>query len=471
MDNQTDKPNRKFKMPHSYVILFMVILFVSVLTYIIPAGELARYADPETGTTLVDPNSFTYLDSQPVSFIGIFQSIIQGMEQSSTIIFFVLIIGASFGMIQSTGAVEAGISRLVELLEGKERIVIPIIAFLFSLAGAMLGTAEELLPFYPIIISLALALGYDRIIGTSLILLGAGAGFAGGFLNPFTVGIAQQISGLPLFSGMTFRLVLYFVILTITILYIMRYAEKVRQDPTKSILYDPNQSDDADYVKHSEEIEFTTRHKLILLIFSMGMIYIVYGVIRLDFYIQELSASFLLIGILSGLVGNLGVNGVADAFVDGAKEMVYGALIIGVASTVLVIMESSSILDTVIYNLSLLLEGYSTMLSGIGMFIVQTVLEFFVPSGSAQAAVSMPIMAPLADVLGLTRQTSVLAFQLGDSLSNVISPTSGYFMAALAIGGIKWNDWVKWFWPLFLIWNVLAILFMIAAVLIGYGPF
>ena len=188
-------------------------------------------------------------------------------------------------------------------------------------------------------------------------------------------------------------------------------------------------------------------------------------------FFPELSATFLFIGILSGLIGNLGVNGVAEAFVEGAKDMVYGALIIGIASAVLVIMENSSIIDTVIYNLSLLLEGYSTMLSGIGMFIVQSILEFFVPSGSAQAAVSMPIMAPLADVLGLTRQTAVLAFHLGDSLLNVISPTSGYFMAALAIGGIKWNDWVKWFWPLFIIWNIVAIVFIVIAVLIGYGPF
>lgn len=471
MNDIKEKTLSKFKMPHSYVILFLVILFVSLLTYIIPAGELGRYVDHDTGATLVDPNSFTYIDSNPISFFGIFQAIIQGMENSSMIIFFVLVIGASFGMIQSTGAIEGGVSRLVVRLRGKEKIVIPLIAFLFSLAGAMLGTAEELLPFYPIVISLALALGYDRIVGTSLVLLGAGAGFAGGFLNPFTVGITQQVAGLPLFSGLVFRIILYFALLTVVVIYVMRYANKVKQNPENSVLYGTEEDDDVEYVKPSEDAEFTTRHKLILLVLTLGMLYIVYGVIQLEFYIPELSATFLFIGILSGLIGKLGVNGVAEAFVEGAKDMVYGALIIGIASAVLVIMESSSILDTVIYNLSLLLEGYSTMLSGIGMFIVQSILEFFVPSGSAQAAVSMPIMAPLADVLGLTRQTSVLAFQLGDSLLNVISPTSGYFMAALAIGGIKWNDWVKWFWPLFIIWNVIGVVFLIIAVLIGYGPF
>jgi len=471
MNNENDQEKSTFSIPHSYVILFLVILFVSVLTYIIPAGELVRYTDPETGTTLVDPNSFTYVESSPISLFGIFQALIQGMEQASDIIFFVLFIGASFSMIQATGAIEASISKLVGLLEGKEKIVIPIVAFIFSLAGAMLGTAEELLPFYPIIISLALALGYDRIVGTSLVLLGAGAGFAGGFLNPFTVGIAQQVSGLPLFSGIGLRLILYVVILTVTILYIMRYAAKVQKDPSQSVLFDSNEEYQAQQEQNSKDINFTTHHKLVLLTFVIGLLFVVYGVIRLDFYIQELSASFLIIGILSGLIGNLGVNGVAEAFVDGAKDMVYGALIVGIATSVLVIMENSSIIDTVIYNLSLMLEGFSTVVSGVGMFFVQGILEFFVPSGSGQAAVSMPIMAPLADVLDITRQTSVLAFQLGDSLLNVISPTSGYFMAALAIGGIKWDKWVKWFWPLFILWILISIAFMVIAVLIGYGPF
>jgi len=471
MNNENGQQKSTFSIPHSYVILFLVILFVSFLTYIIPAGELARYTDPETGTTLVDPNSFTYIESSPISFFGIFQALIQGMEQASNIIFFVLFIGASFSMIQATGAIEAGISKLVTLLEGKEKIVIPIVAFIFSLAGAMLGTAEELLPFYPIIISLALALGYDRIVGTSLVLLGAGAGFAGGFLNPFTVGIAQQVSGLPLFSGMGLRLILYVVILTVTIIYIMRYAAKIQKDPSQSVLFDAKEEYQEEQEQNTKNIEFTTRHKFVLLTFVVGLLYVVYGVIQLDFYIQELSASFLIIGILSGLIGNLGVNGVAEAFVDGAKDMVYGALIVGIATSVLVIMENSSIIDTVIYNLSLMLEGFSTVVSGVGMFFVQGILEFFVPSGSGQAAVSMPIMAPLADVLGMTQQTSVLAFQLGDSLLNVISPTSGYFMAALAIGGITWDKWIKWFWPLFILWVLIAIVFMVIAVLIGYGPF
>jgi len=272
---------------------------------------------------------------------------------------------------------------------------------------------------------------------------------------------------------MGFRLLIYAVMLIVTIVYIMRYAEKVRQDPKNSVLYDSDSPETSENNNDhtAENTTFTTRHKLVLLVFMIGLLFVVYGVISLDFYIQELSASFMIIGIFSGLIGGLGANGVAESFVDGAKDMVYGALIVGVATAVLVIMQESSIIDTVIYNLSVLLEGYSNIISGIGMFFVQTILEFFVPSGSGQAAVSMPIMAPLSDVLGLTRQTSVLAFQLGDSLSNVISPTSGYFMAALALGGITWDEWTKWFWPLFLIWNIIAIIFIVIAVLISYGPF
>ncbi|MEA4987693.1 MAG: AbgT family transporter [Anaerovorax sp.] len=460
---------RKWHIPHTYVLIFAIIVLVTVLTYIVPAGEFDRAQDEQTGRIFVVADSFHQVESAPVSPFDMFRSIHIAMDEVGYIIFFVLIIGGSFGIIQATGAIDAGIGSMVKKTKGKEKLVIPILMFVFSIAGAILGSAEEMLPFYPIIISLAIALGFDSITGTAIVLLGAGAGFAGAFLNPFTIGIAQGIAGLPLFSGMRYRLLCYFIILSVTIFYVYRYASKIQKNPELSLVYqeDKEKTD----ILVDEVNTLNGRQKMVLLVFALGLIILSFGVIKLGFYVTELTAVFLIIGLLGGIIGGLSVNQVAEKFVDGAKELVYGALIIGLATTVMVIMREGKIMDTLIYYLANLVKALPPSLSAVGMFFVQSIINVFVPSGSGQAAVSMPIMAPMADVVGITRQTSVLAFQFGDGFSNVISPTSGYFMAALAIGGIKWDKWAKWMWPLFLTWCVIGSILVFASVLINYGPF
>lgn len=461
---------KNLKIPHTYALLFMIIVLATIMTYIVPSGEFAREEDPNTGRIFVVSGSFENIEKTPVTPWGLFKAIPKGMERAGYIIFFVLMIGGAFGIIQKTGAIDAGIGGVVKKMEGKEKLVIPVTMFIFSLAGAMLGSAEELLPFYPIVISLALALGFDTITGTAMVLLGAGAGFAGAFLNPFTIGIAQGISGLPLFSGIGFRLVAYAIILSVTIIYVMRHAAKIQINPELSPTYEMDQN------KHmhfdlDDLPEFTASHKLVLMTLVVGLAILAYGVVKLGFYITELTAMFLIMGIVAGIVGKLNVNGIAEAFVDGAKELVYGALIIGLATAIMVVMEEGNIMDTIIYSMANLVQGLPPALSGVGMFFVQSMINLFVPSGSGQAAVSMPIMAPMADVVGITRQSAVLAFQFGDGFTNVISPTSGYFMAAIAIGGIKWEKWAKWMLPLFLIWTALGAILVAVSVMINYGPF
>ena len=406
----------------------------------------------------------------PVSPFGLFESIPKGMVQAGLIIFFVLMIGGAFGIIQSTGTIDAGIGTVVKAMAGKEKLIIPIVMFIFSLAGAILGIAEEVLPFYPIMIALALALGFDSITGTAMVLLGAGAGFAGAFANPFTIGIAQGISGLPLFSGFAFRVVTYVIILGVTIIYVYRHASKVQKNPESSPTYEEDQKRQHK-LDLSQLKEMTGKHKRVFLVLIVGIIFLALGVGLWGFYINELTALFLIIGITAGLAGGLKPNQIAEEFIKGAQELVYGALIIGLATTIMVVMEEGSILDTTIYSLANLVEGLPTVLSGIGMFFVQTLINIFVPSGSGQAAVSMPIMAPMADVVGITRQSAVLAFQFGDGFTNVISPTSGYFMAALAIAGIRWEVWAKWMLPLFLIWSAIGAVLVSISILIDYGPF
>lgn len=469
MENNMKK-KKKFRIPHTYALLFFVIIIVAILTYVVPAGEFERAQDPATGRIFVVPDTYHEVESNPLSFFDIFKAIPKGMENSGYIIFFVLMIGGSFGIIQATGAIDSGIVEVVNRMKGKEKAVIPIVMFIFSLAGAILGSAEEMLPFYPIVISLALALGFDTLTGTAMVLLGAGAGFAGAFLNPFTVGIAQGIAGLPLFSGMGYRLVAYAVILTVTIVYVYRYAVKIQKNPELSVTYEEDKLRHEEF-KFDDITDFTSRHKLVMTVLVVGLAILAFGVVKLGFYITELTAMFLIIGIFSGIVGGLSIDKIAEEFINGAKELVYGALVIGLATSIMVVMQEGKIMDTIIYNLASLVQGLPPVLSGVAMFVVQSFINFVIPSGSGQAAASMPIMAPMADLVGITRQSAVLAFQFGDGFSNVINPTSGYFMAALAIGGIKWEKYAKWMLPLFLTWSAIGAVLVAVSVMIGYGPF
>ncbi len=461
---------KKMKVPHTYFLLFIIIVIVALGTYVIPAGEFAREVNEATGRTVVVPGTYARVEQTPVSFFDTIKAIPKGMNEAGQIIFFVFIISGAFGIIQATGTISAGIASTVKRFGARGKLLIPALIFVFSLAGAILGTAEEALPFYPIVISLCLALGFDSITGTAIVLLGAGAGFAGAFLNPFTIGIAQGVAGLPLFSGIALRLVGYVLMLGVTILYILRYATKIQKNPEVSLMYHADQNSDH-ALNHDEMPEFTGRHRLILAILVVGLAILVYGVVQLGFYIDELSTMFLIIGILSGVVAGFSGGRIAEEFIKGARELVYGALVIGLARAILVVMTEGQIVDTIIYGLASMVESMPPAISGVGMFVVQTALNILIPSGSGQAAATMPIMAPLADVVGVTRQTAVLAFQFGDGITNVISPTSGYFMAALAIGKIPWDKWVRFFFPLFLLWNLIAIVMVVGAVVINYGPF
>ncbi|MGL6104615.1 YfcC family protein [Romboutsia sp.] len=461
---------KSIKMPHTYILLTSIAIFAAILTYIVPAGSYERKIDSETNREYVLADSFQNVEQTPVTPFGVVQSIPKGMNQGSQIIFFILLIGGAFGIIQKTGAINAGIGKIVSKIQGREKLVIPVLVLVFSFAGAVIGCAEELMPFYPIIISLCLALGFDTITGTAIVLIGAGAGFAGAFLNPFTIGVAQGIAGLPLFSGLAYRVFCYVILVSVTILYIYRYAKKIQQNPELSATYEEDKVKRKKTDMQQVE-EFTKKHKWVLIVFALGIVSLSYGVMKLGFYITELAAIFLIIGVIGGLIGGLKLNEIADEFVNGAKDMVLGAMMVGFATAIMVILTEGNIIDTIIHSMSAMITNLPPALSGVGMFIVQSLTNLFIPSGSGQAAVSMPIMAPIADLAGISRQTAVLAYQFGDGFSNVISPTSGYFMASIAIAGVKWDKWAKWMLPLFLIWMLLGCILITISVYINYGPF
>lgn len=466
---EKEKAKKKSRVPHSYVILFSMIIIMAILTYVIPAGQFARI--DVNGRTVVDPSSYSAVESNPATIFDVFKAVPKGLGAAQSIVFFIFIVGGSFNIITQTGAIEAGISKIAVSLKGKEKLLIPLIVFIFSIGGGTIGMAEEAIVFVPIGIALSRALGYDAIVGMAIVSLGAAVGFTSGFMNPFTVGVAQGIAEIPLFTGIGLRLIIWVASLILVIAYIYRYANKVKNNPESSIVYDLEQEEKDHVIDLSDVMELTKRHVMVLLVFVLGMAMLIFGVFKFGWYITEIAAIFIAMGIIAGLVGGMDVNEIAKQFILGAKEMTTGAIVVGVARGMLVIMESGLILDSIVNGLASAITMLPKSISAVGMLIVQSLINFFIPSGSGQAATTMPIMTPLADVIGLTRQTAVLAYQFGDGISNSIIPTSGVLLANLSVAKIKYDSWVKFVWPLMLIWTLMAAAFMVIATAINYGPF
>lgn len=455
---------KMIKVPHTYAIIFIVILIAAIGTYVIPAGKYDK--EEIGGKQYVVDGSYHSVEQNPVGFFELFTSIPAGMQAGSQIIFYIFLLGGAFGIIQTTGAIDAGINVVVSKLKTKDKFLIPLIMIIFSILGFTTGTSEENIIFVPIGIGIAIALGYDAVVGTAMITLGAASGFIGGMLNPFTVGVAQGIAEIPLFSGFLFRSCVYIFILGAAIFYVMRYAAKVKADPKASVLYG-EKIDRTVRTDDNKIPEFTWNRKLVLVILFGGIGVNMYGVIKQDWFLNELAASFMIIGFLAGFVGKLGVNKTFAAFVEGMKLVAFGALIVGFARTILVVMDNGAIIDSVVYGLSHVISQLPPVFGVIGMYVAQTFTNFFIPSGSGQAATTMPIMVPLADILDMPRQLAVLAFQYGDAISNSIIPTSAALMGYLGIAGIPYDKWVKFVWKLILIWMVIALIGLIIAFYIG----
>lgn len=337
--------------------------------------------------------------------------------------------------------------------------MVAVLVILFSVAGATIGMAEETLVFLPGLVLLAKRLGYDEITAGAIALVGAGAGFSGAFLNPFTVGIAQGIAELPLFSGLAYRLLVWSVITAVTTVFVVLYARRIRVAPEGS-----EQSD-------AELVSLGTRQRMVLAMLIVALAAIVTGALRWQWGIMELSGLFLALTVVTGAVGGLGLDGTADRFLDGAKAIAGGALVVGLARGILVIFDGAQVTDTILYSMASTVEELPGSISVVGIYVVQVLLNFLVPSGSGQAALSIPILAPLGDLVGVTRQTTVLAYQFGDGFTNVFTPTQGYFMAGLALIGVRWERWVRFVWPLQLIWVTLGLVFLLIAHAMGLGPF
>jgi uncharacterized ion transporter superfamily protein YfcC len=464
---------KSIRLPHTLLLIYIMVVLTVIATWIIPGGEYQRVE--KDGRTVPVAGSYARVEGRPQGLDGLFVSPAKGFVAAAMIIAIVFICGGAFNVIQKTGAITAVIHNL-SLDFGRKKalrlLFIPVTMIIFSLGGAIWGMCEETMPFILIFVPLALSLGYDTIVGVALPFVGAAAGFAGAFFNPFTVGIAQGIAGLPLYSGLGYRLVVWAGGTAIAIAVVMRYAARVRKDPKIS----PTYEDDLEKRRKLnvdkpvvEKVAVSGAHKRVLFVFVAGFAVMIFGILKYRWEIGPIAGVFLAIGVFSGIVGRLSGDEIGKAFVEGAKDMVNAALIIGTARAILIVAQDGKIMDTILYGLAGAISQFHPLVSAQIMFVSQCVINFFVHSGTAQAALTIPIMAPLGDLVGITRQTSVFAFQLAEYINPVL-PTSGVTMGVLGLAGLRWEKWAKWLVPLLILWVLFAALTLIPPVLMKWGP-
>ncbi len=436
------------KSPDALVIVSLVLVLFTVLTWVIPAGQYDR--TEHDGRTVVVPGTYQSMEAEPQGVTDLLLAPIRGFVAAAHIIAFVLLVGGAFSILTATGALDAGLGSVLNYAErhpGARHLIVPVLMVIFSLAGATFGMSEENLVFILITMPLARSMGYDNLVGIAIPFLGSAAGFAGAAINPFTVGIAQGIAELPIGSGAGYRWFVWVIFTTIAIIFVMRYIRKLETGRRPGLL-----TEDVFEEEHESGATpvFNAARKVVLVLFLLAIVALMFGANNLGWYIDEISALFLALGLVSAVITRLGVGKTVKAFTDGAKGLLTAAIIIGLSRSVLVIAEDGRIIDTVLHAMTGAVEDFPEVVSVQLMFFVQGIINIFIPSGSGQAAITMPIMTPLADLLGISRQTAVLAFQFGDGLLNPVIPTSGITMGILAIAKVPYNVWLKWVWRLIL---------------------
>lgn len=456
----------KFKLPHTLVLLFSLMIVSLVLTWVVPSGEFERTVT-EAGREVVEPGTYSEIgEKEYLSPLALLTVVPRALADAQGIIFFVLIIGGSIKVIRDTGSIDALLGRIVQRFGSRPAWLIFLMMFAFAAASATLGIAEEYVPFAIILVSLCAALRMDAITAIGTLVVGYGIGYGVAFMNPFTLVIAQEISGLQPLSGMWFRLAIALPFLGIGYHHVWSYGKKVRANPEYSYMrgVETEISDQT-----NDYPPMTTRRKVILGATSLALIGLVIGIKEAGWYLTELGAMFVGLAIVVGFLSGEGASETAKSFSKGAAELTGTALLIGFARAIALLMEDGMILDTVVYALAAPLSAVGAEFSAVGMLFIQSVLNFFIPSGSGQAFVTMPLMAPIGDLVGVSRQVAVLAYQFGDGLMNMIVPTNAVLMGILGLAGIPYSKWFKFVWPVILKLLAAAAVTMVIAVWIGYS--
>lgn len=460
-----EKKKKRFSVPNTYTLIMVFIIIAALSTYIIPAGEYGMIEDV-SGKMVVNPNEFNFVEQSPVGIGDFLLAIPQGMINGSPVIFLTFLVGGFFQIINDTRAVDLAINTAINKLDKYALLVIPIIMIIMAILGAMGIVVNAVVAFIPIGIALARKMKLDPVAGVAIMYLGTYAGFGASPMSPFSTIIAQTIAGLQPLSGFGFRVVVLLALITVTIIYVYRYSAKVRKDPKNSIYDQITWDEEAD--RGDEEESLRIPHILVLVTLVAGFVVYGYGTYNLGWSLDHLSAMMLAVALISGLIMRQHPDKMAKSFIKGAQSMVYGALVIGFASAITIVLTDGKVIHSIIYYMTMPLTKVHSVLSANGMFITNLLFNFVVPSGSGQAYIVMPLMAPMADVVGVSRQIAVSAYQYGDGFSNIIIPTSGVLMAVLGVAKIPYEKWVKFVAPIFGLWVLVGIIAITIATFIGY---
>jgi uncharacterized ion transporter superfamily protein YfcC len=528
------------KFPHTYVIVFLLIVISAVLTWVVPGGKYDRKMVEVNGSPreVIADNSFTYIDNAPQTW-QIFSALFDGFVERADIIAFILLIGGAFWILNHSKSIDVGImaflakarkferNRFIRKL-GVDNMIVTFIMLMFSVFGATFGMSEETIAFVIIFVPLAISMGYDSIIGVNMCYVAAGLGFAGALLNPFTIGIAQGLSHLPLFSGIEYRFFCWIVINLVGIGYVLTYMRKIKKNPSKSPVYEEDaywrsRQQEADvkidyhtpisawitwiflsgvFIYYAFDIPSTTLsignssatwpvlpalaglfivtgllsllksvHFFVLNLLMFTILLLIVGVMGYGWYVMEIATLFLSLGLFSGIAMNYSPNTITKLFLEGVKDIISAALIVGLAGGIIIILNNGLVIDTLLHKLSSSMSEMGNIATVGTMYLIQTAINIFIPSGSAKAALTIPIMSQFSDLIGLSRQATVMAFQFGDGFTNMITPTSGVLIGALGVARIPFNKWVKWVTPFLIILIILGFLLLIPTVTMELNGF
>ena len=463
----TEKP--KFRMPTAYTILFLLIVAVAISTRFIPAGSYEYDADgvPQTGT-------YHTVEANPAGIGAVLKAPFSGFYDAVDVCVFILMVGGFLGVVMKTGAIDAGVSNVIRLLGGREKYLIPLLMIVFGLGGTTYGMWEETMAFYPLLIPVFLAAGYDAIVGISVILLGAGAGIIASTVNPFATGIASGFAGVSLGDGILLRLLMWVVFEGVAIWYVAAYAARVKRDPSASVV---GVGAGRLHVDARETLPLTSRRKVILAVFAATFTIMVYGVVPFDemglpipvlgWWFPELSALFVVAAIVVGLIDGMGEEELAECFVSGCADLLGVAFIIGISRGITVVMNDAAVTDTVLHWGEDALSGAGALAFTILVYFIYLPLSVLIPSSSGLATLSVPILAPLGRFAGVGGELVVTAFQSASGLVNMVTPTAAVLMGALALGHVGYDRWFRYVWKLMALFLLLTVGFLAAGALLG----
>ena len=433
---------RKFKVPNTYVIIACILVVCAMMTWFVPGGQ---YVKGEDGAL-----RYEQVESVPQTW-QILPAIYHGFVKQAGIIIFILVVGGAFWLLNATGAVTAGIGRFIARVGKRDKLVLAAVTVLFSLAGAVFGMSEETIPFVGIVVPLVVSMGYDAFMGMLIVYVASNIGFSSAFLNPFTVGIAQGMANLPLFSGMGYRIFCWAFLTVLLTVFVVVYAHKTRKAPAAEVAV--------------EDTPLTHRQGWILGVLLLTVILLIVGVTCWDWYLPEITGLFLGMGIICGIIAGFSADKIAEELLAGAKDILSAALVVGFASGIIVLLQDGKVVDSILHSMQEGLDGSGRAGSLTAMYGIQALINFVIPSATAKAAITIPIMAPFSDMVGVSRQAMVLAFQFGDGFTNMLTPTSGVLIAALAMARIPYTKWVKWIWKMVVVLLVLGLLLLLPTVL------